>query len=120
MTSVLATLLEVQKRCAADWFITTPLLLLDLLLMAALPLGDTLWIVFADVAMILTGLFGALTSSHFKWVRQRGANAIMKSVPRQATVAVAATAGPTHVSGCVPSLSTSSSSNPRTPCSVTD
>ena len=48
---------------------TTPLLLLDLLLMAALPIGDTLWIVFADIAMILTGLFGALSDTHFKWVR---------------------------------------------------
>jgi len=37
--------------------------------MAALPIGDTLWIVWADIAMILTGLFGALSSTHFKWVR---------------------------------------------------
>jgi bacteriorhodopsin len=39
--------------------------------MAAIPLGDTLWILFADVAMILVGLFGALTDTHFKWVCSR-------------------------------------------------
>nr|AHH02116.1 protein 118 [synthetic construct] len=50
-----------------DWTITTPLLLLDILLMAGLSIGDTLWIVAADLAMILTGLFGALLPNRYKW-----------------------------------------------------
>lgn len=50
-----------------DWSITTPLLLLDILLLAGLPVGDTLWIVFADLGMIVTGLFGALLPNRYKW-----------------------------------------------------
>jgi Bacteriorhodopsin-like protein len=52
---------------AADWAITTPLLLLDILLLAGLSIGDTLWILFADIAMIATGLFGALLPNRYKW-----------------------------------------------------
>jgi bacteriorhodopsin len=52
---------------AADWAITTPLLLLDILLLAGLSIGDTLWILFADIAMIVTGLFGALLPNRYKW-----------------------------------------------------
>ena len=51
----------------ADWAITTPLLLLDILLLAGLSIGDTLWILFADIAMIVTGLFGALLPNRYKW-----------------------------------------------------
>ncbi|CAL8467344.1 g6881 [Coccomyxa elongata] len=68
-----------------DWFFTTPLLLLDLILLAGLPLGVTLWrastptptstplhdimnaIVLADVAMIMLGLFGALSTNTYRW-----------------------------------------------------
>jgi len=50
-----------------DWTITTPLLLLDILLLAGLSVGDTLWIVFADIGMIVTGLFGALLPNRYKW-----------------------------------------------------
>lgn len=50
-----------------DWFFTTPLLLLDVLLIAGTPFGTTLWIMFCDVAMIVLGLFGAVTVGKFKW-----------------------------------------------------
>ncbi|KAK9798164.1 hypothetical protein WJX73_003251 [Symbiochloris irregularis] len=50
-----------------DWFLTTPLLLLDLLLIAAVPFGTALWIITADILMIVTGMFGALCSHKFKW-----------------------------------------------------
>ncbi|KAK5105751.1 hypothetical protein LTR62_002187 [Meristemomyces frigidus] len=41
-----------------DWFITTPLLLLDLLLTAGLPWPSILWTIFLDLVMIITGLVG--------------------------------------------------------------
>lgn len=44
----------------------TPLLLLDVLLLAAVPVGTALWVVFADILMILFGLFGAITSHHYR------------------------------------------------------
>lgn len=50
-----------------DWFITTPLLLLDILLLTGCPIATTLWILFADEVMILAGLFGAVLSSRYKW-----------------------------------------------------
>jgi bacteriorhodopsin len=50
-----------------DWFFTTPLLLLDVLLIAGTSFGTTLWIMFADIAMIILGLFGAVTVGKYKW-----------------------------------------------------
>jgi bacteriorhodopsin len=50
-----------------DWALTTPLLLLDLLLTAGLPWPTILAVILADEAMIVTGLVGALTSTSFKW-----------------------------------------------------
>ncbi|KAK4495093.1 hypothetical protein PRZ48_013420 [Zasmidium cellare] len=50
-----------------DWFITTPLLLLDLMLTAAMPWPTTLWIILIDWVMVITGLVGALVSSSYKW-----------------------------------------------------
>lgn len=44
----------------------TPLLLLDVLMLATVPIGTALWVVFADVLMILFGLFGAITSHHYR------------------------------------------------------
>jgi hypothetical protein len=44
----------------------TPLLLLDVLLLASVPIGTALWVVFADVLMILFGLWGAITSHHYR------------------------------------------------------
>ncbi|KAG9894395.1 family A G protein-coupled receptor-like protein, partial [Aureobasidium melanogenum] len=50
-----------------DWFITTPLLLLDILLTAGLPWPTIIWTVFLDWIMIVTGLVGALVKSRYKW-----------------------------------------------------
>ncbi|PSK34921.1 Opsin-1 [Elsinoe australis] len=50
-----------------DWVITTPLLLLDLLLTAALPTPTILYVILVDEVMIITGLIGALISSSYKW-----------------------------------------------------
>ncbi|KAI1856396.1 hypothetical protein JX265_011643 [Neoarthrinium moseri] len=50
-----------------DWAITTPLLLLDLLLTAGLPWPTILITIFADLIMVVTGLIGALTRTSYKW-----------------------------------------------------
>lgn len=50
-----------------DWFITTPLLLMDLLLTAAMPWPTLLFVVLVDWVMIVTGLVGALVKSSYKW-----------------------------------------------------
>jgi bacteriorhodopsin len=50
-----------------DWFITTPLLLMDLLLTAGVPWPSIIWTVFLDWVMIVTGLIGALISTRYKW-----------------------------------------------------
>ena len=50
-----------------DWFITTPLLLLDLLLLAGLPWSTIIFTILMNETMVLTGLFGAITPSSYKW-----------------------------------------------------
>jgi len=50
-----------------DWVITTPLLLLDLLLTAGLPWPTILFTLLIDEVMIVTGLIGALVVSSYKW-----------------------------------------------------
>lgn len=50
-----------------DWVITTPLLLLDLLLTAAMPWPTLLFVILVDWVMIITGLVGALVVSSYKW-----------------------------------------------------
>jgi len=50
-----------------DWVVTTPLLLLDLLLTAGLPWPTILYTLFLDEVMIITGLVGALVPSSYKW-----------------------------------------------------
>ena len=50
-----------------DWFITTPLLLTDLMLTAGFPWPTILWIIFLDEVMIITGLIGALVRSSYKF-----------------------------------------------------
>ncbi|KAI1209330.1 bacteriorhodopsin [Annulohypoxylon truncatum] len=50
-----------------DWAITTPLLLLDLLLTAGVPTPTILATLLADEIMIVTGLIGALTRTTYKW-----------------------------------------------------
>ena len=47
--------------------ITTPLLLMDLLLTSGLPWPTILWTIFLDEVMIITGLVGALVSTRYKW-----------------------------------------------------
>ncbi|KAI1071398.1 hypothetical protein NW752_001532 [Fusarium irregulare] len=50
-----------------DWFITTPLLLMDLLLTAGMPWPTVLYVILVDEIMIVTGLVGALVKSSYKW-----------------------------------------------------
>jgi bacteriorhodopsin len=50
-----------------DWFITTPLLITDLLLTAAVPWPTIIATIVADEIMIVTGLIGALTQTRYKW-----------------------------------------------------
>jgi len=50
-----------------DWFVTTPLLLMDLLLTAGLPWPTILYTILMDWIMVVTGLVGALVASSYKW-----------------------------------------------------
>jgi len=50
-----------------DWFVTTPLLLLELLLSTGMPLSSIVAVIFFDILMIVTGLIGALVPSVYKW-----------------------------------------------------
>ncbi|KAL9937827.1 hypothetical protein V8E36_003372 [Tilletia maclaganii] len=50
-----------------DWTITTPLLLLELLLVSGVPTSTILLTIFMDIVMIITGLIGALVPSTYKW-----------------------------------------------------
>lgn len=53
---------EVYWARYVDWSVTTPLLLLDLMLLAGAPGGNIFIAIVADVIMILTGLFAAFGS----------------------------------------------------------
>ncbi|CAD6885182.1 unnamed protein product [Tilletia controversa] len=50
-----------------DWTITTPLLLLEILLVSGVPTSTILLTIFMDIVMIVTGLVGALVPSTYKW-----------------------------------------------------
>ncbi|KXS16496.1 family A G protein-coupled receptor-like protein [Gonapodya prolifera JEL478] len=50
-----------------DWTLTTPLLLLDLLLLAGADKVRITWTIFLDLIMIVTGLFGGLATDNYKW-----------------------------------------------------
>ncbi|KAE8214152.1 hypothetical protein CF327_g2406 [Tilletia walkeri] len=50
-----------------DWTITTPLLLLEILLVSGVPTSTILLTIFMDIVMIVTGLIGALVPSTYKW-----------------------------------------------------
>ncbi|KAM0718113.1 hypothetical protein Q7P37_006445 [Cladosporium fusiforme] len=50
-----------------DWVITTPLLLLDLMLTAGMPWPTILFVILVDEVMIVTGLVGALVQTSYKW-----------------------------------------------------
>ena len=59
---------EVYWARYVDWSLTTPLLLMDLALLAGLSGADILVAVIADLIMILTGLFAAFgTGDGQKW-----------------------------------------------------
>jgi bacteriorhodopsin len=49
-----------------DWVITTPFLLLELVLATGLPLSDIIALIFFDEVMIITGLVGSLVVSSYK------------------------------------------------------
>ena len=49
-----------------DWIVTTPLLLLDLFLLAGLSSNEINTLIAYDVMMIVTGLMGALTTTSAK------------------------------------------------------
>jgi len=50
-----------------QWFITFPLLLLELLLASGLSLSDILTTLFMGVVLVICGLVGALVHSTYKW-----------------------------------------------------
>ena len=50
-----------------QWFITFPLLLLELLLVTGLSLSDILTTLFMAIVMVVSGLVGALVPSTYKW-----------------------------------------------------
>ncbi|MCX6409399.1 MAG: bacteriorhodopsin [Actinobacteria bacterium] len=51
-----------------DWFFTTPLLLLDLALLAGASKEAIVWLIGLDIGMIATGFFAGVTSSDLRWV----------------------------------------------------
>jgi len=51
-----------------DWLITTPLLLIDLGIVAGVSRWDIMALCLSDVLMIACGAFGALTVGNVKWV----------------------------------------------------
>jgi bacteriorhodopsin len=50
-----------------DWFVTTPLLLADLLLTCGMPGPTIMYVILMDEVMVITGLVGALVKSSYKW-----------------------------------------------------
>lgn len=50
-----------------DWVVTTPLLLLDLLLTCGLPTPTIVYTILMNEIMVITGLVGALVKSRYKW-----------------------------------------------------
>lgn len=50
-----------------DWAITTPLVVVNLLLTAGMPLSTIVYVMFWDEVMVVSGLGGALTSTRYKF-----------------------------------------------------
>ena len=50
-----------------DWFLTTPLLLLDLLLTCGMPTPTIMYVILMNEVMVVTGLVGSLVKSAYKW-----------------------------------------------------
>lgn len=63
-----------QNDSYVDWAITTPLLILNLCLLSGTPCTDTIGLIIADITMILSGAFAALTEHH-GWVYKDTRNA---------------------------------------------
>ena len=61
------TKLDYTFNTDASRFITTPLLLLYILLTAGLPWPTIIWVIFLDWIMIITGLVGALVRTRYKF-----------------------------------------------------
>merc|ERR1711990_1371072 len=51
-----------------DWTLTTPLMIWELASLARATHNDTLFLVFIDILMVISGLIGALVCSGEKWV----------------------------------------------------
>lgn len=51
-----------------DWFFTTPLLLLDLALLAGATKEAIVWLLGLDVMMIATGFFAGVTAGDIRWI----------------------------------------------------
>jgi len=51
-----------------DWVVTTPLILVNLLIIAGVPYNDMLFVVGIDVLMILLGYAGTFTDTFVKWI----------------------------------------------------
>ena len=50
-----------------QWFITFPLLLLELLLATGLSLSDIMTTLFMGIVLVIMGLIGSLVHSTYKW-----------------------------------------------------
>ena len=50
-----------------QWFITFPLVLLEVLLTTGLSLSDILTTLFMAIVLVVSGLVGALVQSTYKW-----------------------------------------------------
>ena len=59
-----------------DWLVTTPLLLVDVLLICKLPMSSWFFAIFADVAMCLTGMFGGVLTGSYRCVLPTNRHAV--------------------------------------------
>lgn len=50
-----------------QWFITFPLILLELLLATGLSLSDIMTTLFMGIVLVISGLIGSLVPSTYKW-----------------------------------------------------
>jgi bacteriorhodopsin len=50
-----------------DWVLTTPLLLMDLMMLAKVDWTRIIQVIFMDIIMVITGLLGGLVTESYKW-----------------------------------------------------
>ena len=60
-----------------DWTVTTPLLLLELLLATNMPSTEILFAIMLDLFMVIGGLIGSVTATSYKWGWFTGATVAM-------------------------------------------